>query len=131
MAIFTNIHAALNTKLNTLTGIPTIIWPNTTQQPVNGTSYLSPHLMPATTVLHNLDGTQLHKGIYQIDVYCPLQSGLATLTTVLDSLFTLFKGQSLISGSDTVYIQAVGVGATERQDSWFKSYVEVYYICYS
>lgn len=131
MAVFTNIHAALNARLATLAGSPTIIWPNTKQQPVIGTSYLQPHVMPATTTLSTLSNTQLHKGIYQIDVYVPLQTGLATLTGLTDSLLTLFKGQSLTAGSDVIHIQAVGQGATTRQDSWYKSYVEIYYICYS
>jgi hypothetical protein len=131
MSVFTNINAALNTKLNTLASPPTFIWPNTKAQPVNGTSYITPHLMPATTTLNNLDGTQLHKGIYQIDVYVPLQSGLSVLTGYLDSLLTLFKGQSLTANGDIVHVQAVGISATERQDGWYRSFVEVNYICYS
>lgn len=131
MAAFTNIQTALDTRLNSLSGAPTIIWHNTKAQPVNGSAWMQPHLMPATTALDTLAGLQLHKGIYQIDIFVPLQTGLATLLAYMDSLLSHFKGQSLTSGSDVIHIQAVGVGATERQEAWYRGYVEIYYICYS
>lgn len=131
MGVFTNIQAALNTRLNSLSGAPTIIWPNTKAQPVIAASWMRPTLLPATTTLHNLDGLQHHKGLYQIDIFVPVQGGLSTLTGYMDSVLSHFKGQSLTANSDTVHIQAVSVGATERQDSWFRGFVEIYYICYS
>lgn len=131
MSTATNIHAALNTKLWEINGTYTVIWPNTEEQKVLPNTYIVPHLMPATTTLNNLDGTQLHKGIYQIDVYVKLDTGLAVLTTALDSLVELFKGESLTANSDIVHVQAVGIGATERQDAWYRGFVEINYICYS
>lgn len=131
MSVATNIYSALNTKLWEISGDYYIIWPNMVEPKVFPNTYIVPHLMPATTVLHNLDGTQLHKGIYQIDVYTKLDTGLAVLTTALDSLVGLFKGESLTANSDIVHVQAVGIGATERQDAWYRSFVEINYICYS
>jgi len=131
MGVFTNIQSALNTRLNSLSGLPTVIWPNTRQQPVNGAAWMRPNLIPGQSVLNNVDGIMLHRGIYQIDIFVPLQSGLATLTGYMDSVLTHFKSQSLTANSDTVHIQAVGVGATDRTDAWYQGFVEVYYICYS
>lgn len=131
MGVFTNIQAALNTRLNSLAGAPTIIWPNTKVQPVIASSWMRPTLLPATTTLHNLDGVQHHKGLYQIDIFVPAQNGLATLTSYMDSAVSHFKNQSLVAGADTVHVQAVSMGASERQDSWFRGFVEIYYICYS
>jgi hypothetical protein len=131
MTVAKNINAALNTRLAQLGADITIIWPNTKDQKLLPNVYIAPHLMPATTTLNNLDGTQLHKGIYQVDVYVKLETGLAVLTTALDSLIELFHNESLTANDDIVHVQAVGIGATERQDSWYRGFVEINYICYS
>lgn len=131
MAVFTNINAALNTKLNTLSPKPTIVWPNT-KEPANlNTTYIRPTLLPSTTILHELDGRQKHQGVYQIDVFVQLQKGISELNTQLDNIFTLFKNATLVAGSDTIFVQAIGQGLARREEAWFHGMIEINYICYS
>lgn len=131
MGVFTNIEAALNTRLATLSASPAVAWPNTNYQPTENTTYLRPTLLPASTVLNTMAGMEEHKGIYQVDVYVPLEKGVSALNTLLDSIQSLFKSSKTLTATDVVFIQAVGRSAAERQESWFVGFVEVNYICYS
>lgn len=132
MGVYTDIEAALNTKLNTLAGHPPIAWPNMRFEPTNNETYLRPTLLPAQTELNTIAGQQLHKGIYQVDVCVPLKTGIASLTSWLDAIDSLFaRGTTLTANSNSVLIQNVGMGRTERQDAWYVGYIEIYYLCYS
>lgn len=129
--VFSNIQNALNTRLSTLTGTPSVAWPNVKFNPQIYTEYLRPTLLPATTTLHQVDGTQKHQGIYQVDIFVPADKGVALATQYADAIITHFKGQTLTSGTDTIFIQAVGIGSFIRDEAWYKTYVEIYYLCYS
>lgn len=132
MGIFTNIEAALNTKLSTLSNIPSVEWPNTEYKPVIGTVFLRPTIMPSSGNPATLSGSYLHKGLYQVDVFCPLNIGIATLTQWLDAIQILFTATKVLTaGSDTIFIQDVSIGKTERQESWYVGFITIQYICYS
>jgi hypothetical protein len=132
MGVFTNIEAALNTKLSTLTSSPPVQWPNMDYSPAQGTVYLRPTVMPATGDLATLQGQYLHKGLYQIDVFCPINKGIATLTGWLDAIQALFTAtKQLTAGTDTVFIQHVSMGKSDRQEGWFVGFITIQYICYS
>jgi len=132
MGVFTNIEAALNTRLATLGSLPSVDWPNTKFTPVQGTLFLRPTIMPAAGSPATLSGAYLHKGLYQIDVFCPLNKGVATLTGWLDAINALFTGtKTLTAGSDTIFVQDVSIGKTDRQEGWYVGFITIQYICYS
>ena len=56
MGVYTNIQAALDTELNTISGSPSIAWPNTAFTPTHGTLYLEPTLLPSPSRLETLNG---------------------------------------------------------------------------
>lgn len=131
MSVFINIENALNTKLATLSGSPAVQWPNTRYQPSENTPFLRPTILPAATVLDTLAGTEEHKGIYQIDVFVPLEKGISAVNTLLDSIATLFRASKTLAATDIVFIQSISRGKAERQESWYVSFVQINYICYS
>ncbi len=132
MGVYTDIYAALNTRLNSLTSHPPIAWPNTKYVPILGTTYLRPTLLPAETILSSLARGQTHKGIYQVDVFVPLEKGINTLTTWLDAIESHFAAQDILtSGSTKVYIHQTGMGDLEREDSWFHGYISINYLVYT
>ncbi len=132
MGVFTNIEAALNTKLSTLGTPPPIDWPNTNYVPVIGTLFLRPTMLPASGALATLGGAYEHKGLYQIDIFCPINTGVATLTSWMDAIQALFAGtKSLTAGSDKVYIQDVAQGKGLRDQAWYQGIVTVTYVCLS
>ncbi len=131
MGVFTNIEVALHTRLATLSGSPAVSWPNTHYQPTENTTYLRPTILPASTVLDTLAGMEEHKGIYQVDVYVPLEKGVSALNTLLDSIQSLFKSNKTLTATDVVFVQAVSRSPAVRDESWFTGFVEINYICYS
>jgi hypothetical protein len=132
MGVFKNIQAALDTKLATLSGIPAVKWPNTTYTPVSGTTFLRPTLLPNTSSLASLTAYQMHRGIYQIDIFVELEKGPSAMLALQDSIKNLFEnGRSLTAGSDTIYIQAISPGQGRLEEAWFVGHIDINYICYS
>lgn len=131
MGIFTNIEAALHTRLATLSASPPVAWPNVKYIPVENTTFIRPTVLHSDTNLNTLAGKSEYKGIYQVDVYVPLEKGVSALNTLLDSIEDLFSSNKTLTATNVIFIQAVGRGRAERQESWFTSFIEVNFICYS
>jgi hypothetical protein len=132
MGTFANIHAALDTKLASLSGIPAVVWPNIRYMPAEGTTYLRPTLLPNNSDLATLTAYQLHRGIYQIDIFVALEKGPSAMLTLQDSIKAHFEnGRRLTSGSDVIYIQAISPGQGRKDGAWYMGHVEINYICYS
>ncbi len=131
MGVFTNIEAALHTRLATLTSSPPVAWPNVAYRPTENTTFIRPTVLHSDTNLNTLAGMQEYRGIYQVDVYVPLEKGVSVLNTWLDSIEDLFSSSKTLTATDIVFVQAVGRGRAERQESWFTSFVEINFICYS
>lgn len=131
MGVFSNIEIALNTRLATLSNLPVVAWPNTSFKPVENVLFIRPTILPVGASLNQLNGTELHKGIYQVDVYVPVEKGVLVLNNLLDSIKSLFSSNKTLVATDTIFIQEVGIGKAQRQESWFVGMVEIHYLCYS
>lgn len=132
MGTFANIQAALDTKLSSLSGLPAVCWPNTKYTPVEGTTFLRPTLLPNTSDLATLTAYQLHRGIYQIDIFVAAEKGPSAMLTLQDLIKSHFEnGRRLTAGSDVIYIQAISPGQGIRENAWFKGHIDINYICYS
>lgn len=132
MGVLANIQAALDTKLNGLSGRPYIAWPNTKYNPTENTSYIRPTILPAASQLYTITDNHRNSGIYQIDIFTALEKGMAPALTLADNIKTYFESDRVLTaGSDQILIQNISMGTPERQDAWFRVYLEVNYICYS
>ena len=136
MSVYTNLQVALETKLNTISGSPSIAWPNTEFTPTHGTLYLEPMLLPIAFNLETLNEDHRYTGIYQINVSVPVEKGTATLNLWLDRIHDLFLGEKrLTAGGDTVFIQNIERGPTQRDTDndieYYRSNVDISYIVLS
>lgn len=132
MSTFANIQAALDTRLSTLSGLPTVAWPNVATTPVEGTTYIRPTLLPASSELGGLTDNKVHRGIYQVDIFVQLEKGPAALLALQDSITTHFEAdRDLTVSGTTVFILAVSPSRGLRVESWYMGFVEINYICYS
>lgn len=130
--VFSDIESSLNSRLSSAPGLPAVQWPNVKYQPKENITFVRPTILPATTELYRVNDGSLHRGIYQVDVFAPLEKGTKDLNEVLDSIEEHFRAsRSLTSGTHTVFIQAIGRGIAQRQESWYVSFVEINYICYT
>jgi hypothetical protein len=132
MGIFTDIEAALNTRLSTLGSLPDVDWPNTEYTPVAGTLFLRPTNLPSSGALATIGGGYYYKGIYQIDIFCPTNKGISVLTGWMDAIQTLFAGtKTLTAGSTKVFVQDIVEGKGMREQAWYHGIISVHYICYN
>lgn len=130
--VFTDIEAALNTRLSNISDSPTIAWPNVDFKPTQGITYLRPTLLPASGDLFTLGGVYEHKGLYQIDICCPINQGISELTGWQDAIILLFSvNKSLFAGQNTIFIQNITIGKAERQEGWYVSFITIQYLCIS
>jgi hypothetical protein len=132
MGVYTDIEAALNSRLNSLASHPPIAWPNVRYNPSEGTTYLRPTVLPAQSGEATLDGHTIERGIYQIDIYVPLEKGISTITTWMDNIRSHFPiGTNLTAGSSIIFIKNPRRSEFTREENWFSGYISFNYICYS
>lgn len=129
MSVFNNIQNALNTQLASLSGLPVIYYPNMQNEPIQGTPYIRPTLLPARSELLTLNNEDMHQGLYQIDIYTQLKKGTAPILLLADIIRDGFRRQSLTSSGTVVHIQNISISPTQRVESWWHCYVEVNYLC--
>jgi hypothetical protein len=101
-----SIRAALQTKLNAMTPALGTAWENTPYTPVEGTPYQAAYVMPASPENPTMgDGFFRMVGIFQINLYYPLQAGTATAEARAELIKSTFeRGTSMTSGSVTVVV---------------------------
>lgn len=78
MADYTpSIRKALEVKLNSVTGIPTIAWENIKFTPTTGTSFVRPYFLPVSRrpASRGLNPYQLYTGVFSVNVYCASGNG--------------------------------------------------------
>lgn len=129
---YTNIEACLNSRLSTLAGLPPVQWPNVDYMPQEGQTFLRPTLMPAAGKLLTVSGEYLNAGMYQIDIFCPLNTGVYELTSLQDEIFDLYASNKTITLNNVnVFVQNIVPGKGTRADGWFVGFITIYYQCYT
>lgn len=129
MSTLNNIQNALNGQLNSLSGLPTIYWPNDKKEPAQGANWVAAHLLPARSELYTLNDGNMHTGIYQIDIYTSLKKGTSELALLADIVRDGFNRQSYTSSGTIVHSQSISISQAQRVESWWHCYVEVNYLC--
>jgi hypothetical protein len=125
---FYDIRAALDARLNTLSGLPDTQWPNRLHTPTEGTLWIRPTVVPGGTRAATFD-SDWHEGIYQIDIFAPIGKGAGVSDALRDSLADHFKpGTELISNSTTVRCIRVSQRVARTEGAWYHSIVEISYL---
>ena len=127
MSIVTDIQNTLNLRLSTLPNIPPVSWPNVEFEPVDGTLYLRASILPASTTLETVEGTEGFRGVYQVDVFAPLGTGIQTINAMADSVCDHFAADRDLSG---VRIRAISATAPIRNGAWFVLPISISYSTY-
>ncbi len=131
MSLNNNIQNALTAQLSIVPDIPTIAYGNIKFEPVQGTSYVRPTLMPTKSDMYSLTRGR-HQGIYQVDVYTQIEKGTAPLLLIADSIRDSFVGnRTLVSDTDTIFIQEVSISKAQRVEGWWSCFVEINYFCFN
>lgn len=114
-------RAALEAKLNAMTPALATSWENVPYTPVSGTAYQAAYLLPVTE--NPTMGVDYHRlaGIFQINLFYPLQAGTLTAATRAELIKATFKrGTTMTSGSIKVIVDRtpeIGQGRPDG-DRW-------------
>ncbi len=130
MGTLTNIQSALEVKLATLSPAVSTAWPNVKHIPTENTAWMRGTLLPIRSTLETLTSATYHKGIYQVDVFVPLEKGEGALLTILDGLYILYRKTNLTASSTVVEVKAVSRGPTIREEAWLHGMLEIEFQCF-
>lgn len=131
MSLNNNIQNALTAQLSAVPSIPNIAYANSGYTPEKGVDYVRPTLIPANSEMFSLEVGK-HSGIYQVDIFTSLNKGTAPLLVIADSIRDKFiSDRTLVSGSDTVFIQEISISQAQRIEGWWSCFVEINYICFN
>lgn len=132
MSSFLNIQTALENKLATsVAGLP-IAAENTKYVPTLGTAWCRSNIVANTTQLVHLDSLyQEITGIYQIDLFYPINKGSGPALTKADVICSAFKATSyLTKNNDKIYIKNINRRpAVKIEDAWYMVAIEVNFFC--
>lgn len=129
----TIIRAALEKRLNALSGIPAIAWENVHFDPTIGT----PHVKCNITVLDRraasigADALTRHEGIFYIDIFRPENEGPQAGDTLAESIATWFKhGTILTESGKQIHILKAQRYQSQPADSWYMIPMTVQWYAY-
>ncbi len=135
MGYLFDLQVGLESRLNEISNKPYVQWENDqTYKPTIGTRFWRTTVLPNRTEGASIDpqGAQRHTGIFQVDVFVPLNEGLADCMQDLDQIFDKYPiSDTIIVGNTRINITSVGRGRVEREKSWLHGFIEVQYKMYS
>lgn len=128
MGVFNNITNALNAKLASIPAIPQVMWPNEGKEPTQGVSFVRPTLLPAASQVYTLTDENYHSGIYQVDIYVKLKNGSSQALLIADAIREAYNRQTLNSSGTRVFIQNISMSQAQREDAWWRVFIEINYV---
>lgn len=135
MSVFLDISAALDARLNTMTGLPDVAWENKVYEPTLNELYLRATHLPADTVAGTIGdsiSTDLSTGIYQVDVFAPAGDGKSEGYVMADLIADHLKRDTeLTYNSRTVRIKNVSLSPARQDNGWYQIPVNISYYSFT
>ena len=136
MSAFNDINIALNQHLQAygVANTRDIAYENVEYEPVTGTAFLRATNLPATTQQASLgtSGQEKHEGIFQVDVFSPVDRAQANSLAEADAVANYFqRGTTLTYNGVNVRIYTSSHGSGTRDGSWFILPVFIDYASYT
>ena len=112
-SIYDDIRAALEVKLSTVTGVPSIGWENAQFSPTTGQPYVKPRLMPTRRepAVRGPNPQMYYQGIFRIECYVPEGAGPSAGDDLADKIMEAFEATTDVSQGSTI----VSIRYAERE----------------
>lgn len=112
-SIYDNIRAALETKLNSVSGIPSIGWENLQFSPTTGQPYVKPRLLPTRRepAVRGINPQMYYQGVFRVECYVPEGNGPAAGDDLADKIIEAFEAATDVNYSGTI----VSIRYAERE----------------
>ena len=117
------IQRLLNAHLSTLAGLPTVQHENTQNIGHAGTSFSRATLIPArpSVLTVGVDGRTELRGLYQIDLFVPMNSGAEAVNALADQVIEHFhRGLRITEGAVTVHVSLSWREAGMRVEQFYQ-----------
>ncbi len=128
---FLDLSAALDARLDAMTGKPPIAWENLKYEPVSGALYIRPtNLQGETIAVTERDKTI---GIYQVDIFAPSGAGKNEGLLMADLVADQFKTGTLMTyNARVVESQKVSRAVITNDDNgWSHIMIEIEYFTFT
>ncbi|MGB1270299.1 MAG: phage tail terminator-like protein [Flavobacteriaceae bacterium] len=112
-SIYDDIRAALEVKLSTVAGVPSIGWENAQFSPTTGQPYVKPRLMPTRRepAVRGTNPQMYYQGIFRIECYVPEGAGPSAGDDLADKIINAFEATTDVSQGSTI----VSIRYAERE----------------
>jgi len=112
-SIYDDIRAALEVKLDGVSGIPSIAWENLTFTRTTGQSYVAPRLIPTVRepAVRGLNPQMYYQGLFRVDCYVPEGLGPKAADDLADKIIDAFEATTDVSHNGTI----VSIRRAERE----------------
>ncbi len=128
---FKDIKLTLDTKLSALSGDRVIAWENIDFVPSVNVPYIRPFVLSAPTLGASVDGWSMFSGIYQIDIYYPVNKGVASILQCVDDIYNHFKSDPVLSSHGVeVYIRQISSPGLTNENGYCRGTVQINYECW-
>jgi hypothetical protein len=103
---YTSLQQALDEHLKTVTGLPPLNEENTRAVPKTNVAWSRSTFLPAVPLIESLgaSGKQRKQGLFQIDLYYPIGTGVADANEMADTVLSYFSSSADITSSPRIYI---------------------------
>jgi hypothetical protein len=133
MADLYSIEKLMDAKLNSMVGKPPIAWNNAKFTPDASKAFLRPRYFTQThddnVVVPN--GFIRNDGIYQVDVFVPIDTGVAQMRTITKLVSdTFLRKMELTDGVITVLIRKVRAIHASQVDNWLVQPIEIHTVTF-
>jgi hypothetical protein len=118
---YENIRIALDTQMASITGIPTVVFDNTSYTQSTDTPFVKASLVPVSRrpIVVGYNPHQEYKGLYSILICVPQNQGTGSIYTYADLIASAFNATTDLSyGGEYVLVDYSEVG-TPHYDSPF------------
>ena len=136
MSAFTDIRAALEAEIASISGIPSAAnrsWENVEFDPTTGTAWVRMTLLPGQQrpAVAGPSPQQLYQGIMQVDIYQPEGDGPNSADVLADAVRDHFTvNDSFTKNSTTVRIRWSERDAGRNEPPWYRVTVNVSWYTY-
>lgn len=133
-AIYDDIRQALEVKLNSISGLPSVAWENVQFDPEDNTSYVQPMFSPTNRqpAVRGLNPQQYYRGLFTVNVYTPADQGPSAADTLANTIIENFEATSdLTANSKTISIRTADRRMGMKVNNHYLVPVIIEWYCYA
>jgi len=134
MSLFSDIRAALEEQVSTISGVPTnLSWENVDFNPTHGESYLRLELVPISSepAVRGFNPQEVHRGRFSVGVFVPENEGPNAADTLADAVRDAFSPTTqLTKNTIKVCIRTARRGQGFLASPYYFVPVEINWYCY-